>query len=333
MRVVALEEHIAFPELASRIDPALVVKRGYPPPDAPSARPAIEEALVEFGDKRLRAMDEAGIDLQVLSLSGPGAELLPGPDAVALARETNDRLAQVVAGRPDRFAAFAHLPLSAPEAAADELERTVKKLGFLGTMVNGTTDGLFLDDPRFEPVLARAEALGVPIYVHPGIPPAAIRDAYYGGLKGPLPTIFARAGWGWHAETAVHIMRLVLSGALDRHPKLQLVIGHLGEGLPAMFDRFDETFAPATPKFLQRTVVQTILDHVHVTCSGFYHKPTFTMLLETFGVDRVMFSVDYPYSSNKTARGFLDTIYVSPADRAKIAHGNADRLLKTGKAA
>jgi uncharacterized protein len=328
MRIVALEEHCSFPSIQSRIDAALVVRRGYPPPDAPSARPLVDERLKEIGEERLRSLDANGISLQVLSLSGPGADLLPPAEGPAVARDINDALAATVAGRPDRYAAFGHLPMTAPEAAADELERCVRKLGFHGAMVNGTTDGLFLDDARFEPILARAEALDVPIYIHPGIPPQIVRDAYYGGLPGPIPVAFARAGWGWHAEVAVHVMRLVLSGALDRHPRLQIIIGHQGEGLPAMMDRFDESFAMAVPKFLKRLPSEAILDQVHVTTSGFYNLPSFLMLMQIFGPDRIMFSVDYPYSANEAARKFLDAVQVSPVDRAKIAHGNADRLLK-----
>jgi predicted TIM-barrel fold metal-dependent hydrolase len=328
MRIVALEEHFTFPELQNRIDPALVIKRGYPAPDAPSARPEIDDRLKDFGEARLKSLDDAGVSLQVMGPSGPGADLLPPSEGPAFARELNDALAAQIALHPDRYAGFAHLPLTAPQAAADELERCVTKLGFHGCMVNGSTDGKFLDDPMFEPVLARAEALEVPIYVHPGIPPQAVREAYYGGLKGPLPTIFARAGYGWHAETAVHIIRLALSGALDKHPRLQIIIGHQGEGLPAMLDRFDETFSGAVPKFLQRHPAQTILDQVHVTTSGFYNLPSFLMLMQIFGADRIMFSVDYPFSSNALARAFLDSLPLSPADRVKIAHGNADKLLK-----
>ena len=328
MRIVALEEHFTFPELQNRIDPALVIKRGYPAPDAPSARPEIDDRLKDFGEARLKSLDDAGVSLQVMGPSGPGADLLPPGEGPAFARELNDALAAQIALHPDRYAGFAHLPLTAPQAAADELERCVTKLGFHGCMVNGSTDGKFLDDPMFEPVLARAEALNVPIYVHPGIPPQAVREAYYGGLKGPLPTIFARAGYGWHAETAVHIIRLALSGALDKHPRLQIIIGHQGEGLPAMLDRFEETFSGAVPKFLQRHPAQTILDQVHVTTSGFYNLPSFLMLMQIFGADRIMFSVDYPFSSNAVARAFLDSLPLSPADRVKIAHGNADKLLK-----
>ncbi len=327
MRIVALEEHYTFPDLAARIDPAVVVQRGYPHPDAPSVRPDVDNRLMDFGAARLASIDEAGISLQVLAPSGPGADLLPPSEGPSLAREMNDRLAAEIARQPNRYAGFAHLPLTAPDAAAEELERCVAKLGFHGCMVNGTTNGLFLDDPSFEPLLARAEALDTPIYIHPGIPPKAVRDAYYDKLSGPIPAIFARAGWGWHAETAVHVVRLALSGALDRHPNLKIIIGHQGEGLPAMLDRFDETFAHTTPKFHRRSVSQTILDQVHVTTSGFYNLPSFLLLLQTFGADRIMFSVDYPFSSNAAARKFLDALQVAPADREKIAHGNADRLL------
>lgn len=328
MRLVALEEHFSVPHIQSRIDAALVIKRGYPAPDLPSVRPEIDDRLKDFGPDRLKNMDESGISLQVMGPSGPGADLLSPAEGPAMAREINDALAAQIALHPTRYAGFAHLPLTAPEAAADELERCVKKLGFHGAMVNGTTDGKFLDDPMFDPVLARAEALDVPIYVHPGIPPQAVREAYYGGLKGPLPTIFARAGYGWHAETAVHIIRMALSGALDKHPRLQLIIGHQGEGLPAMLDRFEESFAGAVPKFLQRHPAEIILNQVHVTTSGFYNLPSFLMLMQIFGADRVMFSVDYPFSSNAQAKAFMDALPLSPVDRVKIAHGNADKLLK-----
>lgn len=328
MRIVALEEHYAVAALARRIDPDLIVKRGYPHPDAPSPRPQIDTNLVDLGEGRLRDMDASGVTMQVLSTSGPGSELLPPAEATVWAREINDILADAIAKNPGRYAGFAHLPLSAPEAAADELERCVTKLGFVGTMVNGATDGLFLDDMRFDPVLARCAALGVPLYVHPGIPPAAVREAYYSNLPGPIPGIMARAGYGWHAEVAIHILRMCLGGALDRHPKLQVVIGHQGEGLPAMLTRFEEQYSPLTPKFLQRSLIQMLHDQLHITTAGFYSIPTFNMLMQTFGIDKLMFSVDYPYSSNATARAYLDQLQLSPADREKFAHGNADRLLK-----
>jgi uncharacterized protein len=278
-------------------------------------------------------MDASGISMQVLSTSGPGSDILPPADAVPWARDCNDALAAEIAKKPDRYAGFAHLPLSNPDAAAQELERCVTKHGFLGTMVNGTTDGRFFDDPRFEPVIERCEALDVPLYIHPGIPPEAVREAYYGNLPGPMPTILSRAGYGWHAEAAIHVLRLCLAGVLDKHPKLRVVIGHQGEGLPALLTRFDEQYDPLVPKFLQRPVTQMLQDQLHITTSGFYSIPSFMMLMQTFGADKLMFSVDYPYSDNAVARKFLDDLPVSPADKVKISHGNAERLLKIKPAA
>ena len=214
-------------------------------------------------------------------------------------------LAKAVATHPDRFAGFAHLPMRSPQAAADELERAVRDLGFCGALINGLTEGRFLDDPRFEPILARAEQLDVPIYLHPNLPPRAVFDAYYGGLPAMTGFRLSTAAWGWHSEVAIHVLRLVLSGALDRHPKLKLIVGHMGEGLAAMLVRSDKILTPEAPH-LKRSVGQTILDHVHVTTSGLFTWPPLQALLAVFGADRVLFSIDYPYSSNRLGRDFLD---------------------------
>lgn len=328
MRIVALEEHFMLPELVGRIDRGAILQRGFPPPEVPWGQASKQNELKEMGPVRLADMDASGITVQVLSVSGPGADLVAGDAGIALARDYNDALAKSVAGHPDRYRGFAHLPMMTPEAAAEELERAVRELGFHGALINGATDGRFLDDPAFEPILARAEALDVPLYLHPGIPPASVRAAYYDGLPGHLSFILSIAGWGWHIETAVHVLRLILSGALDRHPRLQIIIGHMGEALPFMLDRCEQTLGVETPKFLRRSVRETLLDQVWITTSGFFTLPPFMATLLTFGADRILFSVDYPYASNAVARAFLDGLPVSTADREKIAHGNADRLLK-----
>ena len=208
------------------------------------------------------------------------------------------------------------------------MERTVNQLGFVGALVNGATDGRFLDVPEFDPILAKAEALDVPIYLHPGIPVSAVRDAYFDNLPGNFSFTMALSAWGWHADTAIHTLRLALSGALDRHPGLKIVIGHMGEALPFMLDRIDETTAAQAKDLLQRSLRQTLVDQVWITTSGFFTMVPFMAALMSFGVDRIMFSVDYPFASNVRARAFLDALPVSPADRAKIAHGNADRLMR-----
>ncbi len=328
MRIVALEEHYTVPRLVAGISPDAIARRGFPGPEFVWAQTTRRNELAELGAARLADMDASGIAVQVLSVAGPGADLVPGQAGIDLARAYNDALAEACARHPTRYRGFAHLPLLAPAAAADELERTVKDLGFHGVLVNGATDGRFLDDPAFEPILARAEQLDLPIYLHPGIPTPAVRSAYYDNLPGNFSFTLALSAWGWHAETAIHTLRLVLSGALDRHPGLKIVIGHMGEALPFMLDRIDETTAAEAKARLRRSVRQTILDQVWITTSGFFTMAPFMAALMTFGADRILFSVDYPFASNARARAFLDALPVSPADRAKIAHGNADRLLR-----
>jgi uncharacterized protein len=323
MRIVALEEHFDVPALVRRIDPNAIARFGFPP----GSGGPLAAKLADLGALRLAEMDEAGITVHVLSASGPGANLLEGDEGVTFARDINDILGKAVATHPDRFAGFAHLPTNSPEASADELERTVRDLGFCGALINGVTGGRFLDDARFAPILARAEALDVPIYLHPGLPPREVFHAYYDGLPGSTGFRLSTSAWGWHSETAIHVMRLVLSGALDRYPKLKLIIGHMGEGLAAMMVRSDKILTPEAPH-LKRSVKQTILDQVWVTTSGLFTAPPLETLLAVFGPERVMFSIDYPFSTNRTGRDFIDTLKLPAADLEKFAHGNADRLLK-----
>jgi uncharacterized protein len=327
MRTVALEEHFAAPGIASRIDKAVLHKRGYRPRTPLKDAPNPLELLPEIGEKRLRSMDDAGISVQVLSNSGPGPDLVAGPDGVAMARETNDHLAKAISRYPDRFAGFAALPLQSPDEAAAELVRSVKELGFVGAMVHGTTEGRFLDHPSFDGILAAAEQADVPIYIHPHIPPEAVRQAYYSDLPGGSGRVLETAGWGWHSETAIHVLRMVLSGALDRHPRLKLIIGHMGEMLPMMLARADQVFA-VDIGHLKRPVSQTILDQVWITTSGIFDEPPFLAALLTFGIDHIMFSVDYPYAPDALGRKFLNRIALSPADMTKLTHGTADALLK-----
>jgi hypothetical protein len=329
MRIVALEEHFTVPRLVAGIGREVIARRGFPTdPGFAWAQTLKRDELADLGDARLADMDRNGITTQVLSVAGPGADLVPGQPGIDLARGYNDALAEACARHPSRYRGFAHLPLHSPDAAAAELHRAVSQLGFHGVLVNGATDGRFLDDPRFAPVLAAAAQLDLPIYLHPGIPTEPVRAAYYDNLPGNFSFTLALSAWGWHYDTAIHVLRLVLSGALDRHPGLKLVIGHMGEALPFMLDRIDETTTAQAKTLLRRSVRQTILDQVWITTSGFFTLAPFMAALLSFGVDRILFSVDYPFASNARARAFLDALPVSPADRAKIAHGNADSLLR-----
>lgn len=202
----------------------------------------------------------------------------------------------------------------------------MNELGFRGAMINGTTRDRFLDDAAFAPILSRAEELDLPLYLHPGMPPAAVRRTYYEGLPGKAGALLASAGFGWHAETAIHVLRLAMSGTFERHPRLKVIIGHMGEMLPVMLDRIDDLARSGIG--LGRPLADVILRHVHITTSGVFTQPPFVAALMTFGADRILFSVDYPYSENAKGRHFLDALVASPEDKARIAHLNAERLLK-----
>jgi uncharacterized protein len=319
MRVISLEDHFWTPDIATAIG-------ALRNPDTAASDSPLAADLLDLGERRLAAMDEAGIDLQVISHTTPGVQHLDADTAVPLAREANDALARAVAEHPDRFAGFATLPTSAPDAAADELERAVGDLGMKGAMVNGHTGGLFLDDPRFDVLLARAERLGVPLYLHPAEPVAAVRAAYYEGFDPAVSWFLSAAAYGWHAETGLHVLRMVLAGVFDRHPGLQLVIGHMGEMLPFMLARVDDNLPPAVTG-LDRLPSEYILANVHITTSGLFSVPPLLCALMVFGADRVLFSVDWPYAPNTDGRRLLDTAPLSPDDLERIAHGNAERLL------
>jgi uncharacterized protein len=284
------------------------------------------EQLQDVGDKRVAEMDAAGIDMQVLSLNSPGVEQAEAAEQLSAAVESNDFVLETVKKHPKRFAAFAALPIAVPDKAADELERRVRQQGFKGTLINGHTRGRYLDDKFFSPILERAQALNVPIYLHPTVPPKAVVEASYGGFSPAVTAMLSGGGWGWHIETAVHLIRMIVGGVFDRYPKLQVVVGHLGEGIPFMLPRLNRNLPTELTK-LERPVAAYLRENVHYTFGGFNFTATFLNLLLEVGVDRIMFSVDHPYGSMAEARAFLQQLPVSEADRERIAHGNAEKLL------
>ena len=315
MRTIALEEHFWTAALAA------------PPGTGPLATWGPELAwLRDLGSGRLAGMDAAGIDLQVISHVAPAAQGLAGAEGLARAREANDELAAAVRAYPDRFAGFATLPTADPQAAADELERATAELGFVGALVNSTlgSNGMFLDDARFGPLLDRFERLGVPLYLHPAPPPAALREVMYAGLPPAVAGRLATGAWGWHAEAGLHVLRMIATGVFDRHPALRLIIGHCGEMLPFMLARIDamlrlDSLALAPSGYFAR--------NIWVTTSGLFSIPPVLCTVQVLGIDRVLFSVDYPFGSNAAGRELLDTLPLSPQDKAKIAGGNAERVL------
>jgi uncharacterized protein len=329
-RTITLEEHYATSAFMEGPGRQLkeMAQAGHSHPQVAAGYAQLISQLCDIDEGRIAGMDAAGIDMQFLSLTSPGVEQLDPSAAVALAHETNDILAEAVRRHPTRLAGFAALPTAAPDKAADELERTIHEHGFKGALINGHTGGRYLDDRFFWPILERAEALHVPIYLHPTPPPQRVVEAYYVGNYPPEVTaLLSTAAWGWHIETAIHVIRLILSGAFDQYPALQLVIGHLGETLPSMMSRLDLGL-PTQVTGLQRTAGAYLRENVHYTISGFNYTSTFLNLLFEVGVDRIMFSADYPYRSMAEACAFLDQLPLSPSDKDRIAHGNAEQLFR-----
>jgi predicted TIM-barrel fold metal-dependent hydrolase len=329
MHLITLEEHYRAPMLRAASHPAGFDETMDLSPDSEIGKQLAK--LDDVGQGRIAEMDAADIDVQVLSHTVPAAEQFAPEQSVQMARAANDYLAGALAAHPQRFAAFATLPTPAPEAAADELERTVGQLGFVGALINGHTHGRFLDDRSFRPILERAQQLSVPVYLHPSEPPSAVRDAYYSGLEPRAAQMLATAGWGWHVDTGLQALRLILSGVFDELPDLQVIIGHMGEALPFMLARSTRNLSDAAS--LSKPVDSYLAETFHITTSGMFTYPPLLCLLEVLGADRVMFSVDYPYSSNTEGRDFLIDAPISTTDSEKIAHTNAERLLHIEPAA
>ncbi len=315
--VIALEEHYFDAEIASHF-----VGRDVPPP--------IRKRLDDLGELRIKEMDEAGINVQVLSQGAPALQRVDAVTAVPLAVRANDRLKATIDAHPDRFAGFAVLPTADPQAAADELERCVDKLGFKGAMIHGLTidglnPGVFFDDKRFWPICERAQALDVPLYLHPAMPHPAVIEVYYKDYAKDFPTIL-NAGWGFTVETATQGLRMVLSGVFDAYPRLKIILGHLGEGLPFSLWRIDDSLSRPGNKAI--AFRETFREHFYVTTSGNFSTPALLCTMLEMGADRIMFSVDWPFAENVPGTKWLNDLQISTEDKIKLQSGNAKRLLK-----
>ena len=268
-------------------------------------------------------MDAAGVDMQVLSFGSPGPQAFGADVAIPMARDANDLLFQAIQSYPARFAGFAALPTAAPEIAADELERCVKKLGFVGAMIHGHQQGSFLDEKKYWTLFERAEALDVPIYLHPTVPHPDAMKSYFQGYEE-----LARAGWGFALDTSCHFLRIMFSGVFDAYPKLKIILGHLGEGLPFAMHRLDDhTRASAARRGLKHSPLHYLKNNLLVTTSGNWYEPAFVCTLLALGVDNILFAIDWPYEANRTGMEFLRRLAISDADKEKIAHRNAERVL------
>jgi 2,3-dihydroxybenzoate decarboxylase len=311
---IALEEHFLSPGYEDYWKPTVA---GVDPKLAAN----LFARLTDFGELRLKAMDDAGIARSVLAIAGPGVQSERDPaTALKNARHSNDFLAGEVQKRPDRYSGFAHLPMQDPRGAADELERCMRELKFVGAMINGHTFGQYLDHPALYPFWERAEALGAPIYIHPTDPitPSPALE----GVNG-----LRRATWEWGFETGSHALRLVFSGLFDRFPRAKVMLGHLGETLPFLLWRFDSRAKLYDVK-LAKQPSDYIKANIAVTTSGMCSAEPLNCTLAALGVDRVMFAADYPFERAAEAGEFLDTTPLADGAREDIAFRNAARELR-----
>lgn len=315
MKKIALEEHFIVPSLEDRLIEGMPVV-------TPEAQRMLVDLLSDLGERRLAAMDAAGIEISVLSISGPGVQVEPdAARAVDLAREANDLLANAVARHPTRYRGFAHLAMQDVKAAAREMERCVRDLGFVGAMVNGHTHGIYLDNPCYDPFWEVVQDLDVPFYMHP-------EDSHI------LPHVLdgapelRKATWEWNMEMSAHFLRMVFSGLFDRFPRLKIVLGHMGETLPYVLWRLDSRAELITGKRpLKLKPSDYLKRNLFVTTSGQCDDVPLIAAVSALGADNVLFSVDYPYEDSATAGHFLDMAAIDDAVREKVARLNAVRLM------
>jgi predicted TIM-barrel fold metal-dependent hydrolase len=305
-KIITIEEHFTSPKLR-----ALRGEKDTP----------IQRKLDDLGALRIAAMDEAGIDLQVISENNPATQNLDAETSVKLARASNDVLYEAVRAHPDRFAGFATLPTPDAKAAANELERAVTKLDFKGAMIMGLTHGRFMDDKQFRPIFERAAALDVPVYIHPTPPVAAVQEAYFK----EYPAL-AVAPLGFTLETLTHTVRLVVSGLFDEFPTLKIIVGHLGEAAPYLMWRTNHLVQERMP--MPRSFADYYREHFWLTTSGAFSDAALTCAIAEMGVERVLFSVDWPFMNNAAGRKWMDAAPVSEQDRTLISGANARKLLK-----
>lgn len=326
MKIVGVEEHFLSPAVRE-------CWAGSAGEDASASLHLgdMQERLEDLGVERLAKMDESGVDVQVLSLTSPGLHDVEPAESISLARRTNDLIAATIASYPDRFDGFATIPITAPGEAVRELERCVCALGLKGAMLFGRSmdknGDKNLDHGDFWPIFETASNLRIPLFLHPRTPPGPVREAYYSGFGPQVDLAFATFGLGWHYDCGIQFLRLVLAGVFDRFPELQIILGHWGEVVLFYTERL-KAFSRVTK--LQRPVVEAMRENLYVTSSGMFNESNFRHAIEVVGIDRVLFSADYPYQYRPGGgpKQFLEQLPISNEDKEKIAHGNWERLTR-----
>lgn len=312
-RIIAVEEHFMHDALVDHF-----------PPGAKHQPERIRSRLFDLAGIRVEEMDQAGIDMQILSHQSPGSQRLAPDVAVEACRAVNDALAGLVREAPERFQGFAMVPTTVQGAMADELSRAVEELGLRGAMIHGLTQGAFADGEPFEPLYAQAAALGVPIYLHPALPDREVTARYYAPFDQSHPD-FIRAAWGFGVEAGTQAVRLILSGVFERHPDLKILLGHLGEAIPFWLDRIDAGLS--RPGSAPVNFAEVFRRNFWVTTSGFFSDRALACTIDAMGIDRVLFAVDWPYADNVKAVDWLNAYEMDEADKAKVFEKNARALL------
>lgn len=324
MKIIALEEHLVTLSLldAWRAGPNEADDQAA----AGNSGGPFGARLLDLGAGRLAGMDDQGVDTQVLSITQPGVQNLGAAQAVPLAREANDLIAATVAAHPDRFEGFATLPTPDPAAAAAELYRAVGELGLVGAMVFGRTGDENADHPHYEPLWEAASALRAPIYIHPQRPQRAVKDVYYSGFGDQRDSMLSSGLIGWHYETGMQLLRMILGGVFDRHPGLQVIVGHWGELVLFWESRF--TMLQKRGHIPGKLIIDYFREHVSFTGSGDTSDRSLAWTKELVGADRILYATDYPFIDNSggAARSFLTNADLTAQEKEAIGHGNWERL-------
>jgi len=333
---IATEEAFAPPEMLDRYrklladgmpdDPGFHSLWGFYLGSKNPRAVAIIERLQDLGERRIQDMNDTGISKQILALTSPGVQIFDADTARSLTVSANDQLAEAVRNHPDRYAGLVAIAPQDPAHAAKEIERGINKLGFKGVIINSHTRDQYLDDPKFWDIFAAAEALDVPIYLHPNTPSKGlIAPMMERGLDGAV--------FGFGVETAMHVLRIIVAGVFDRFPKLKVVIGHCGEALPFWLPRLDYMHGATvrakryeSVKPLKKQMSDYLKENFYVTTSGMPWEPAIMFCRKVLGADRVMYAMDYPYQFYAEEVNACDSLPLTDAEKIQFFQGNAERV-------
>lgn len=321
MKIITVEEHFDTPANVKNFNQYSKVKNNNPRQNELNHDLTSLQAHVDY-------MDKYNIDMQVISDAGNSPQVLPDNMVVSASKEQNDTLANNMTKFPKRFAGLAVLPVNLPEKAATELERSVKELGLKGGIISGSVNGQFLDDPKFEPIFAKAAELDVPLYLHPGIiTDEQLNMSYKNKSYSPLlTTMMGGAAWGWHNEEGIQVVRLILGGIFEKYPKLKLITGHWGEFVPMFIERLDQFGAIGG---LKKPFSETYRKNIFITPSGMFTNPQLQLIKTEMGTDHMMYSEDYPYVKRENdVRKFITEADLTNPEKEAFAHGTAEKLFK-----